>query len=346
MSDDDKWENGFCKREWIKVRGEDYEYPGPCVGTTNNGLIRRGKLLYDVPVDIRDQILEKSLETGIPYIAAANLLGSESGYKATAVSPTGAMGLAQMVSDTLYEKLYQSREDLPPKARNIVDDNIEKYNSADPGEPYWYKYRIREGGDENAVRALAKDEDIAIELGFKHMEFSIREGSRVYMEKLSGRIRWMKREVEVNQILDELREKSKNGNSPTTEELDAANARIDEIRSRTRAMTDEIDRQFTTADLKVFYVCGPTGGAGLLEALADPVKRAQNHRAADYAPDHVVKSNEALFFKDYPNNTIYRDVEEFYEHMIELVGETPLPNNLKTDPSAAIAMANTSTPKY
>ena len=247
-----------------------------------------------------------------------------------------------MVSDTLFEKLYLNKDALSDSAQTIIENNIERYNSADPGKLYWYKYRIKDGGDEAAVKALAKDENIALELGFKHMEFSIKEGSRVYMKMLSGRIVGMREEIE--EIMEGLREKSKNGDSPTTEELDQATDRIDEINARTDAMTAEIDRTLTAADLKVFYVCGATGGAKLLEALADPVKREQRHRAADYTDPSTVESNAQLFFKDYPKNTIHRDVVEFYDHIKELVGESPLPDSLKTDPTNAL-LAVSATPQ-
>ncbi len=297
-----------------------------------------GDNLPTVPAHLRAQIEAHCIETGIPYIAAVSLIASESGFNAKAISPTKAAGLAQANSNTLFETLYKLAQDglLTEDHNALILDNIEKYNSAEPGRPYWWSYRIKDDGDEKAIRALAHDEDIGLKVAFHHMEFSIKEGTRIYRNNIIGRTDWMGENEKT--IIKALQERSASSPSnPTLEQAEKHNSvvtngfnRIAELNTRIDAIKDELHRTFTVADLKVFYVCGSQGGAGLLEALADPVKRAQRHRAADYVPRNIVESNEALFYKDYPENKTFFDVSEFYENIINKVGTTPLPEHLIT----------------
>jgi hypothetical protein len=392
MSDNDKtdfWSDpNALQRAWenaIGIKPLDLGTPFPLIGPS-------------MPDHLAHKFEHLSRETGIPFIMAANLIGSERGYKADAISPTKAAGLAQMQSDALYERLYLDKKYFPPEIQNLIEEGIEKYDSNDdPHNPYWsYRAREIEIVDDDAtynlapqLKALAMDEDIALTVGYNHTLFSIKEGTRVYAEILEGKIEHLKtlRQDALNTlgqtlesanhvksdeqitahnetILDKMR--ALNPSAQTAEQAEAHNAdiralhtemlsymppeedfekhraEIEKTAQKIGAYEDRIlmldkllNRDFTAADLKIFYVCGATGGAELLEALTDPSKSHQ--RAADYAPARVVAANPHLFYKNAVNNTVpenpvYVSVEDFYEDVKNKVGVSPIPDELTWQP--------------
>ncbi|MDH5723296.1 MAG: hypothetical protein OEY94_08265 [Alphaproteobacteria bacterium] len=349
----DKWASKQCTTAWKKVNNKYY----PESSCSKDVQKARGDLLYNVPADLRDLLFELCQESGIPYVVAANLIGSESGFK-NAKSTTGARGICQFTGDTLYERLYKSKDKLPDYAQKIVEDNIERYKKDPKAEHPEYKYRIKEVENikgkskekikeekikrEKAVLALAEDKKVALVLGFDHMLFCLKEGTRVYKERLEDRIKWMNLNRYAG-ILKETEDKIEAAKpNLSTEELELLKKELrkeeeikaveidKELEPRLNEMTAEINREMTAIDLKIFYVCGASGGATLLEALADSEK--QNHRALDYVLPSVVKANPELFFKkNSKGEEKPRSLTEFRDHIKGLVGEMPVPRELTSN---------------
>lgn len=254
------------------------------------------RVMYRVPDDMNDPMEKFSVFHRVPVSIAANILGSESGFRNSAVSASGALGIGQFVESTRNEEFYKNRNLYSQEVRDIITANIEEYNAAESGKKAILRYRIKEGGSQKAIDDLAFNPEVSLGAAFGFMNFSIKEGSRRFFEKLGDRIDAM-------------------------EKRGADKARLDEMRAH-------LQRPLTTADLKIFYVLGVAGGADLLEALADPVKRADNHAAKDYTRRRTVRNNEALFYKDFPDNKKPRNIVEFYTHIESIVGDEPIPEEL------------------
>ncbi len=264
---------------------------------------------YKVPESIAPLLQEITKGDPISYSIMVNVLGSESGFKANAKSPTGVSGIAQMTNGTLYETLHRIKKLLPQKYRKIVDDNIMNERTVDDDGTVKYVARIKDGGDRDAVHTLKKEPVVALIAAREHIRSSTEDGKSRFRKAIEGKISW----------LTHLHEE--NGDPLPTE--------------RIAALEKELDRPFTAADVKTFYVCGATGGAGLLAALAEP--GAKNHKAADYAPAHVVANNPNVFNdeKGRPRNIV-----DFYKYIEDKVGNEPLPENLTRPEHLDVSLNN------
>ncbi|MEZ5919545.1 MAG: hypothetical protein R3D66_06540 [Alphaproteobacteria bacterium] len=116
-----------------------------------------GKILYKSPAYIARIIEEVTQDSPVPCEMLFNLIGSESGFRLDATSPTGVQSIIQMELATLLEQAYKHQGKLPGKQRKIVENNIERI-SEKRGSEIYLVYRIKDGGSEEAVRSIVNDD--------------------------------------------------------------------------------------------------------------------------------------------------------------------------------------------
>jgi hypothetical protein len=94
--------------------------------------------------------------------------------------------------------------------------------------------------------------------------------------------------------------------------------------SRLQNIEHHMLRPMTSADVKIFYLCGSRGGSQLLAAVADP--SSHNNKSADYTTKGVVGSNPDVF--NQPDGSP-RSVYDVYSYISYRVGNIPLPKVLE-----------------
>jgi hypothetical protein len=225
-------------------------------------------LRYAVPEDMWALILGATRDSFISPIVAANVLGSEGGFKSHAKSPTGATGISQFTSDTFLETVFLNKSKLSPAYRKIIEDNMVAHNTAKAGHKPVYEYRIKPGGNENAVLDLRNNPEVAIPMGIKHMEWIAINGWKLYQKRLDAKINHI--EMTYPHPL------------PT---------------ERLRILREHSKRPMTAADLKTFYVCGIGGGSEMLASDAEKTITT-TQKASDYTKKYVVDNNLPMFKKE------------------------------------------------
>lgn len=116
-----------------------------------------GKILYKSPAYIAHIIEEVTQDSPVPCEMLFNLIGSESGFRLDATSPTGVQSIIQMELLTLLEQAHKHQGKLPEKQRQIVENNIERV-SEKRGDEIHLVYRLKDGGSEKAVRSIVNDD--------------------------------------------------------------------------------------------------------------------------------------------------------------------------------------------
>ncbi len=276
----------------------------------------KSKFKYGISQELHDLLTEVTKGDPISYNITYSVLGSESGFKPSAISPTGVKGMAQMTKPTLYQTLYWNKHLLPKKYRDIVEANIEEYNATPKAERAKLLHRITKarpavkGTDKvkarDAVKAgsaaeiekLRKVPVIELIVAREHMRSSTIDGKKRFKEIIEGKIKQLHylHDVQKNIL-------------PT---------------ARVRALEDERDRKFTAVDVKTIYVSGATGGANLLAVFAEP--NSQNHRARDYTDKGVADSNPWVF----QDRNRTKGLKYFYGSVEKYLSKHPLRRNQRT----------------
>jgi hypothetical protein len=259
---------------------------------------------------LRARIEKYTRNDPISFTLVDRVYGSESGYKNSSVSSTGARGLVQMIPSTQLEYMYKFKHLLPQKAAEAAEHI--KF------ERGFYKV---EGVSEASVLNHIWDERVSRVLG---QEF-IRNVAQTLKETLRAKLQHDIREVE------------RTYNGPDKQ------ARLTEMRHH-------LARPLNFTDIKFGYVLGPGnpkkpedpgGAANLLAAYADPYIRNQHHRASDYVSKAAAEANPTLFVSRSPIITgkdekaklknVWShsyDLAQSYNHVSSYMGPDILPDDV------------------
>lgn len=247
---------------------------------------------YKVPAEYARILRNATAGSPLSFDIMVQLIGSESGFKAHATSETNALGMGQFTGATLREALWNNKDRLSRSAQRVIEKNIERYNSADEGESPLYKYRIKKGGNKDALEKLAKNPEVAIVLACEYGKDALRDGENRYRSAIASRIKFLHDHPEKN-------------DDP----------------QRMARLQHHLHRDLTSTDLKIIYMAGPRGGSKILFAYAD--SKNLNQRASDYTADIVTRGNPNVFFKD-DEQKVHRSVAEVYNYFIDRVGNIPV----------------------
>lgn len=298
----DDAENRRSQKDSVSIRGTFSTET-----KTNNGLrgneifvqrqiedrtgLHRGQK-YKVPAEYARILRNATAGSPLSFDIMVQLIGSESGFKAHATSETNALGMGQFTGATLREALWNNKDRLSRSAQRVIEKNIERYNSADEGESPLYKYRIKKGGNKDALEKLAKNPEVAIVLACEYGKDALRDGENRYRSAIASRIKFLHDHPEKN-------------DDP----------------QRMARLQHHLHRDLTSTDLKIIYMAGPRGGSKILFAYAD--SKNLNQRASDYTADIVTRGNPNVFFKD-DEQKVHRSVAEVYNYFIDRVGNIPV----------------------
>lgn len=289
--------NESAQRNGKTARTPAIEYSVP------KNQIRYAGLHYDVPEQYQRVLKKVTHGDPIGYDVMVKVLGSESGFKNQS-SHTGAFSVGQFTLSTFLETAYVNRDKLSAKQRAVIEKNIERYNAAKKPKgatedplPVW-KYRVAKHGDENVLRTMSKNPEVVAVLAREHMRIATKTGQDMLHDALQTRIRFMK-----------------------SDDYDGKRDRT--YYQRIQNLEYHLSRPMTSADVKIFYLCGSRGGSQLLAAVADP--KAHDKKSADYTTKGVVSSNPDVFYKPDGNARSVMDLHSYIQYR---VGNIPLPRNL------------------
>ena len=270
---------------------------------------------YYVPENYESVLKQVTEGDPVSYELMVKILGSESNFDNEAVSTSGAFSAGQFVSTTFYQRAWENRGKLKAENRAIIEANLEEYDKAaedetalakeEKREPRYVapdpKWRIREGGDKDAIMALAKNEYVVSVLAREHIRQSLISGKTRFRSLVEERLNWLTKPTNPDRLSDD--------------------------HPRVVRLREHLERPLTFTDAKTFYLCGARGGAELLLAYAD--LETQDHRAKDYTTETVAKNNKLVFEH---SNGSDRSVPAYMDYMHERVGNQPLPENLTRPP--------------
>lgn len=251
------------------------------------------KMLYNAPPHITHAIHEATKDDPvISFPTLFNLIGSESGFREDATSPTGVKGLNQMVLPTLLEQAWKSQNLLPDKQRQIALANIEPFEEK-KGDDLYIKYRIKNGGSEKAVRSISNDHTSALILAREYLKEIAITGHNNFK----------------NALTTEIKELEQNGRAS---------------RKLVRYLKKERERDPTTVDLKAYYTFGPNMGYNLPHAKAHPGK--QGNKAILHMTGPSGRHNSPLLFAGNGMHKTPIKIEHLWNHFADKVGNEVIPD--------------------